>query len=108
MIKDEPIILMNREANPGMFDVVTQLCMNSGFTPKVIDNTNNQMATIMMVQIGMGLIILPGCFNNCLPGDLRMVPIDDQTAFHEIGVAISKHNSNPAVKFYLEELGVQA
>jgi DNA-binding transcriptional LysR family regulator len=107
MIKDEPIILMNREANPGMFDVVTQLCMNSGFTPQIIDNTNNQLATIMMVQIGMGIIILPGRFRRYVPDDLKLIPIDDEEAYHEIGVVINKHNSNPAVEFFLKELGVQ-
>ena len=108
MIKNEPIILMNREVNPGMFDVVTQLCMNKGFTPRIIDYTNNLLATIMMAQIGMGIVILPGHFKSYVPDDLKLIPIDDENAYHVIGVVVNKHNSNPAVKFFLQELGVQA
>ena len=108
MIKDDPIIMMSREVNPGMFDAVTQLCMNCGFTPRIIDYTNNLLATIMMAQIGMGVVILPGRFENYAPDDLKFIPIDDETAYHEIGVVVNKHNTNPAVKYFLEELGVQA
>ena len=106
MIKDMPIIMMNREANPGMYDVVTQLCMNNGFTPRILDYTNNLLATIMMAQIGMGVVILPGRFRSCVPEDLKLIPIDDENAVHVIGVVVNKQNPNPAVKYFLEELGV--
>lgn len=107
MVSDEPFILMNREANPGMFDSVTQLCMNRGFTPRIIDYTNDLMATILMAQIGMGLIILPGHFSHCVPDDLVLIPIDDEDAYHEIGVVWNKQNANPAVELFLKELEIE-
>ncbi|MCL6478931.1 MAG: LysR family transcriptional regulator [Peptococcaceae bacterium] len=106
MISNEPLILMKRKVNPGMFDSVNQLCMSNGFTPKIIEYANDIMTQIMMAQIGKGLIIMPGCFKSYVPDDLRFIPIDDETAYHEIGVVWNKQNANPAVELFLKEIGV--
>ena len=101
---DEIFMLMKREINPGMFDCVSQLCINSGFTQKIIDQANDLSTQILLCRLGKGIIVLPGCFLNSLPDDLKPVPIEDESAYHEIGAVWSKDNYNPAVLIFLKEL----
>jgi DNA-binding transcriptional LysR family regulator len=101
----ENLIMMKREANPGMFDMVHKLYLNRGLTPMISADTNDQMATFMMARVGMGVTIssklFAGAYNM---EDLVSVPLVDDSAFHDVGIAWSRNLTNPAIKLFLNEL----
>ncbi len=103
-VSDEIFMLMKREINPGMFDCISQLCINCGFTPKIVDHANDLSTQILLARMGKGIIILPESFIHSIPKDLVPIPIDNENSYHEIGVVWSKDNGNPTVPIFLEEL----
>lgn len=103
-IAEETIVLMNRQENPGMFDMVHHMFLAAGFSPIINDSTNDLYTSIMMARLGLGIVILPGQFKIYKTPDINYIPLDDENAFHDIGVAWNKSNDNPALKLFLEEL----
>lgn len=103
-IAGETIVLMNRRDNPGMFDMVHHMFMADGFSPRINDSANDLFTTILMARLGIGVLILPGQFKTLQTDDLLFIPLDDENAFHDIGVAWNKSNDNPALRPFLDEL----
>jgi DNA-binding transcriptional LysR family regulator len=104
MISEEVVILMNRQTNPGMFDVVNSLFQRKGYTPIINDSSNELLTTVMMAQIGLGIIILPGQFMLFTRDDLVFIPLEDDECIHDIGAAWNKNNQNPMLQPFLDEL----
>lgn len=103
-IAQETILLMSRQENPGMFDMVNHMFLAKGFSPIINDSTNDLFSSVLMARLGLGIVILPGQFKFFQTPDIYFIPLDDENAFHDIGVAWNKSNDNPALKLFLEEL----
>lgn len=104
MVASEILLMMSRNTNPGMFDMVHHLYMLRGYPPIINDSANDLNTIIMMARIGYGMIILPGTFRQAVPHDMKCLLMDDEYAYHDIGVAWNKNNENPALKPFLETL----
>ena len=104
-IANETIIIMSRESNPGFFDLIQNLYLSRGLPLLVNSNSNDRMSTIMMCEIGMGLALMTKQFFKIYNFDnIKILPLDEEDAFHNVGIAWNKKTSNPAAKLYLEEL----
>ncbi len=99
----EPLILMNRKFNPGMFDMAMKLCLNRKITPNIIDHPRDYHTVEVMVDLGMGVTILPGSWGNHMYNELEFVQIDGKDSTHEIGLVWNKENDNPAIELFLDE-----
>jgi DNA-binding transcriptional LysR family regulator len=101
----EKLVMMKRESNPGMFDMLHKLYLSRGLTPMIIAATNDQRTTFMMARLGIGIAIsskqFAGGYNM---EDLVVIPLTDEDAFHDVGVAWGKNPANPAVSLFLKEL----
>jgi DNA-binding transcriptional LysR family regulator len=104
-IANETILLMSSEANPGFFEIVQKLCLMHGARPLLNATSNDRMSTIMMARIGMGIALLTKQFlaSYHFP-DIRILPLADEGAFHDVGVAWDKRGTNPVVTRFLDEL----
>ncbi|MDR3364218.1 MAG: LysR family transcriptional regulator [Clostridiales Family XIII bacterium] len=104
-VKDETILIMSAEANPGFYELVQRLCLTHGHTPLLNATSNDRIATIMMARIGMGIALLTkqflGVYN--FP-DIKLIPLAEKDAFHDVGVAWNKRAANPLVEPFLKEL----
>jgi DNA-binding transcriptional LysR family regulator len=105
MIKDETIILMSNESNPGFFGLVQKLYLSRGMTPLLNATSNDRMASIMMMRIGMGLTLLTKQFLKVYNfDDIVHIPIAEDDAFHDIGVAYRKEATSELAEQFLREL----
>ncbi|MDR2295635.1 MAG: LysR family transcriptional regulator [Clostridiales Family XIII bacterium] len=104
--RKEPLILMNRRSNPGLYDMSMHLYAIAGFTPRVIDDINDERTVNMLVEIGMGMTILPECWREFVSPSLKFLDIDCEDANHVFGVSWNKTNTNPCARLFLAELGV--
>ena len=104
-VKDETILIMSSDANPGFFDLVQRLYLARGLTPLLNATSNDRIATIMMARIGMGIALLTkqflGVYN--FP-DIKLIPLAEEDAHHAVGVAWNKRAANPLVEPFLGEL----
>ncbi|MDR1816114.1 MAG: LysR family transcriptional regulator [Clostridiales Family XIII bacterium] len=104
-IEGETILLMSREANPGFFDVIQRFCLAHGMTPLLNATSNERMATLFMARIGMGVALLTKQFLKVYdyPG-LKTAPLEEEDAFHSVGIVRRKNAANQNVDLFLEAL----
>lgn len=105
-IAREELIVMNRSNSPGLFDMVQSFFLARGVTPRYSDTSNDVYTSLMLVEMGLGYVILPGRFKGRVSAEVVFVPIDDKEARHEIGIAWHRTNMNPSRPLFLEMLGV--
>jgi DNA-binding transcriptional LysR family regulator len=105
MIENETILLMSSESNPGFFDLVQKMYLSRGMTPLLNTTSNDRMATIMMARMGMGVVIMTKQFFKLYNiDDLVCVPLAEEDAFHDIGVAWRGQVTNALVAQFLREM----
>lgn len=107
-IKNETLILMNRDANPGMFDMVNHMYMEEGIIPIILNRTNNHNMAVLQVAMKMGVMITTYqniCYMK-MPGTVVSRDINSPLAWHEIGIAWNKTNRNPMIPEYLKEFHI--
>jgi len=104
-VKDETILIMSNESNPGFFELVQRFYMMRGIAPLLNATSNDRIATIMMARIGMGIALLTKQFLNVYSfPDIKLVPLEEDDAFHEVGVAWNIMAANPLVEPFIAEL----
>jgi DNA-binding transcriptional LysR family regulator len=104
--RNDPLILMSHRSNPGLYDMSMHLYITDGFMPQIIDDINDERTVNMLVEIGVGMTILPTSWKEHVSQDLVFIDIDnDETRYH-FGVACNKENSNPCTRLFLSELGI--
>ena len=101
-----PLILMSHRNNPGLYDMSMSLYMDLGFMPRIIDDINDERTVNMLVEIGLGMTIVPSCWEDFVSPALKFIDIEGVDVEHEFGIAWNKHNTNPCLKLFLRELGV--
>jgi DNA-binding transcriptional LysR family regulator len=105
MLAHETIILISREYNPGFFDVVSHMFHQKGITPLLNTTPNDRMSILLMVQIGKGVTILSKQYMTIHKYHaVQAVPIDDENAYFDSGMAWNKTSTNPCAKLFLEEI----
>jgi len=55
----EDFILIHRPNGPGFYDAIIAACLNTGFSPRVIQETHKNLSTLSLVAAGMGVSIIP-------------------------------------------------
>ncbi|MDR0875207.1 MAG: LysR family transcriptional regulator [Clostridiales Family XIII bacterium] len=105
-VAGETIILMSSDANPGFFEIIQRLYLSHGITPLINATTNDRLATLMMVRIGMGITILTKQFVSVYDlSELSCIPIAEDDALHDVGLAWDKRITNPMVEMFRKALG---
>ena len=107
-LANESFVFINRETGPGLFDLGLQLCMARGFMPKIVSQPNHMDTVLMMVGIGAGITILPGCYKSLAGPKLRFIDVagEGEDVSIDLVVAWSKRNLNPSIPLFLRELGI--
>ena len=102
-LENESLITINRLSSPGLYDHMLGLCLKNNFSPKIIYQPNNVQSVLFSVFIGMGIAILPRCFENCLPTlQLKFVDIEGEEINSDLVFAWNRMSNNPAVKLLLQ------
>jgi len=104
-IKDETILIMSSDANPGFYDIVQRFFANRDRAPLLNATSNDRIATIMMARIGMGIALLTKQFLGVYSfPDIKLVRLAEDDAFHEVGLAWNKRTANPLVEPFVSEI----
>lgn len=109
MLKNETIIVMNRRINPGMFDMIQHLFMSHNIVPHLNDDSDHHITSLMYTVMQKGIVIVPRLNISYLnlPDDLVCVELDDQKAYHEIGIAWNDENLSKPVSLFLDQFKVE-
>jgi DNA-binding transcriptional LysR family regulator len=99
----QPFVTIARATSAGFYDHVIAVCHAAGFTPNVVQETNELFTMMMLVQGGMGVALAPSSATVRRPPGVRVRAIAEPEAAWEIGVAWSRARADdPLVRAFVE------
>jgi DNA-binding transcriptional LysR family regulator len=107
--RDAPFILLARDRAPGFHGHVLRLCARSGFSPRVVQETNEFHTVLAFVAAGVGVGFVSKSFMNARPAPVgvRTVELLDSAARWTVGAAWRKQERNPLVDRFVQTLQEQ-
>jgi DNA-binding transcriptional LysR family regulator len=102
-LKNEPFILMDRKESAQGYNIITQICLNHGFSPIVVSYARFVTTVLVLIECQAGISILPSSFKNLASAKVCFVPLENVDSFREI-VAWKKDNPNPCMPFFIDQL----
>ena len=60
-LKGEPFVFFPRRLGEALYDQLTSLCVQAGFSPHVVEEATQWQTVISLVEAGMGVSLAPGC-----------------------------------------------
>ncbi|MEP7012546.1 MAG: LysR family transcriptional regulator [Acidobacteriota bacterium] len=100
-LAEEPFVLFPREIAPGLYDQVTKICRDAGFTPRVVQTSRELYTTMSLVEAGVGVSILPASVERLGWENVRSLPIPGRQGKTRIAAARRKGASRPVVEAFL-------
>ena len=92
-----------------MFDMIQHLFMAHNIVPHLNDESDHYITSLMYAVMQKGIVIVPRLNVSYLnlPDDLVCVELDDQNAYHEIGIAWNEVNLSKSVSLFLDWFKVE-
>jgi DNA-binding transcriptional LysR family regulator len=59
-LRDEPFVIFPRRSGPGLFETISQMCAENGFSPRVVQEAIQMQTIVGFVAAGFGVAIVPG------------------------------------------------
>jgi DNA-binding transcriptional LysR family regulator len=74
-LRDEPFVLFPREALPGLYVKLLDLCRRAGFEPRVVQEVDAWHTIVSLVEAGIGVSLIPASFEGRRTGALVYLPL---------------------------------
>lgn len=100
-IADETLIVAPRELDPGFYDHVIESCRRAGFTPKLGLPGPQIAAFVGMVAAGLGVAIVPECFQQIQPPGVSYLRIEGEAPLASIALIHRQADRSPAVRQFV-------
>jgi len=103
-LSGESFIVQNRHESPQGFDKTLQICIDNGFSPKIVNTPNSVQTILLLVESKMGVAILPGSLKDYTGPNLSFIPIEIQNGStdNEIVAAWKVTNQNASFQHLLK------
>ncbi len=99
----QPFITIARATSASFHDHVIAVCRAAGFTPNIVQETNELFTMMMLVQAGMGIALAPSSATIRRPPGVRVKPLKEAEAAWDIGIAWSlARRDAPLVRAFVE------
>jgi DNA-binding transcriptional LysR family regulator len=107
--RDAPFVLLARDRAPGFHNHVLRLCARCGFSPRVVQETNEFHTVLAFVAAGVGVGFVSKSFLDArpVPHSVRSVKLPDAAARWTVGAAWRKQEKNPLVERFVQTLRAQ-
>lgn len=93
----EPFVLFPREVAPGLHDQVLALCRESGFTPRVVQESRELYTSVSLVDAGIGVTIAPASARRMGWTGVAYRPIRSPHARTRVALAWRAADARPVV-----------
>jgi DNA-binding transcriptional LysR family regulator len=102
-VSAQPFITIARTTSASFSDHVIAVCRAAGFSPNIVQETNELFTMMMLVQGGMGVALAPSSATIRRPPGVRVRALDQPEAAWEIGIAWSQaRHDAPLVRAFVE------
>jgi DNA-binding transcriptional LysR family regulator len=99
----EPFVTISRSTSASFHDHVIAVCRAAGFTPNIVQETNELFTMMMLVQGGLGIALAPSSVTIRRPAGVRVKTVKEAEAAWDIGIAWSRaRHDAPLVRAFVE------
>ena len=95
---NEPFIFFSSEDSPFYHDLITGICEDNGFRPKVFHRSVNALTIFKLVEEGLGIAIVPTSLQYGYNLKVKFIELKHISQRTELYVAWKESNRNPALK----------
>ena len=86
-LRREPFVAYERRQAPGFHDRILSICLDSGFSPAVLQEASEMHTILSMVAAGLGVTILPRSAGGLGVTEVAMRPLEGRWPPSELGIA---------------------
>ena len=107
-LANENFVLFHREEAPGLFDTITGMCKDAGFSPRV-ENSSNMMQTVLsLVEAEEGVSIVPACVRSLRSDGVRFYRLRPDDVRVELVAAWKKESPSVVLRAFLDLINANA
>lgn len=103
-LSHEAFVLFSSEDSPFYHDLITSICEDSGFRPKVSHKSVNALTIFKLVEEGLGVAIVPTSLQYGYNLNVKFIELKNIPQRTELFVIWKESNRNPALKNVIELL----
>jgi DNA-binding transcriptional LysR family regulator len=72
-LSSDPFVLFARSAHPVLYDSILSLCRGDGFSPQIMQESQQWLTVLALVRAGLGVSLVPASFAAASGGDIFYV-----------------------------------
>jgi DNA-binding transcriptional LysR family regulator len=107
-LANESFVLFHREGAPPLFDTITGMCNDAGFSPRVENEPNMMQTVLSLVQAEVGVSIVPACVRNLRSDAVRFYRLQPDEVRVELVAAWKKETPSVALRAFLDLIDAKA
>jgi DNA-binding transcriptional LysR family regulator len=107
-LANESFVLFHREGAPGLFDTITGMCNDAGFSPKVENEPNMMQTVLSLVEAEEGVSIVPACVRNLRSDGVRFHRLQPDNVRVALVAAWKKEAPSVVLRAFLDLLDANA
>jgi DNA-binding transcriptional LysR family regulator len=100
-LAEQPLVLVDRKANPVFFDGVVSLCSAEGFSPRIVNTSPTWPGILTLVEAGEGIALVPEGVRNLRTKGLSFSTLLPNTLSLGISIAWNPANQGVALQDFL-------
>ena len=101
-LANESFVICEREISPALFDKITSLCAQAGFSPRIIQTSNVLSSVLALVEAGEGVTLIPSSLRHVRYSDLAFCPLTEPQGTIELVMAWSPEREGAVQKAFLD------
>jgi DNA-binding transcriptional LysR family regulator len=107
-LANESFVLFHRDGAPGLFDTITRMCNDAGFSPTVENEPNMMQTVLSLVEAEAGVSIVPACVRNLRSDGVRFYRLQPDNVRVELIAAWKKEATSVALRAFLDLINANA
>lgn len=107
-LEKESFVLFHREGAPPLFDTITRMCNDAGFSPTIECHPTMMQTVLTLVEAGQGVSIVPACVRNLRSDGVRFYRLQPDQVRIELVAAWRRETPSGAIRAFLDLLDAKA
>ncbi|MEQ1451224.1 LysR family transcriptional regulator [Acinetobacter seifertii] len=102
-LKDEYFVSTPHSKRGGLSYLVSNLCVGAGFWPKAAMIQSRKLSQLQLVAENLGISIVPQEFEEILPKNVKLIPLENMNLLSEVVLAY-RTNQSDLIQPYVEQI----
>ncbi|MEN8407129.1 LysR family transcriptional regulator [Acinetobacter seifertii] len=102
-LKDEYFVSTPHSKRGGLSYLVSNLCVGAGFWPKAAMIQSRKLSQLQLVAENLGISIVPQEFEEILPKNVKLIPLENKNLLSEVVLAY-RTNQSDLIQPYVEQI----